>query len=206
MCSTPNSARASTIGINDDAERRRGAALPRRPHSERMRGRRHLADLGGVERQDVGARHGIVHERAGERLSGAGVVEALLQQRLTDALRDAAVGLAVDDQRVHGAADVVDGGVPDDRQRPELGLDLDLADMAAVGKAGDARRSRRTLPVSGPRSSGGQIRALRPSRPRPRQSVIEPPPPARRIGPSPKVDRRRVSPAAAARRRACPSR
>ena len=73
----------------------------------------------------------------------AGVVEAVLDQRLPDPLRDAAVGLAVDDHRVDGAADVVDGGVAHDRDHAGVGIDLDLADVAAVAVAGDNSRSRR---------------------------------------------------------------
>ena len=37
------------------------------------------------------------------------IVEAVLEQRLADALRDAAVRLAVDDQRIDRAPDIVDG-------------------------------------------------------------------------------------------------
>ena len=55
----------------------------------------------------VGARHGIIHERAGKHLARAGVIEAMFEQRLADALGDAAMGLPVDDQRINGAADIV---------------------------------------------------------------------------------------------------
>ena len=68
------------------------------------------------------------------------VVDAAFDQRLADALRDRAVGLAVQDQRIDGAADVVDGGIADELDRSQLGIDLDLADMAAVGKAADPDR------------------------------------------------------------------
>ncbi len=92
-----------------------------------------------VERgQEVGARHGVVHERAGQHLAVGRIVEAMLDQRLADPLGDAAVGLAVDDQRVHGAADVVDGGVAHDRQHAGVGIDLHLADVAAIAVAGVA--------------------------------------------------------------------
>ena len=37
----------------------------------------------------------------------------MFEQRLADALRNAAVDLAVDDQRVHGTADVVDRDIID---------------------------------------------------------------------------------------------
>jgi hypothetical protein len=51
----------------------------------------------------------------------------LLEQRLAGALRDPAMGLAVQDQRVHGAADVIDGGVADDLDGPGFRVDLDFA-------------------------------------------------------------------------------
>ena len=38
-------------------------------------------------REGVGARHGVVHERAGDELAGLAVVDVLLEQRLADALR-----------------------------------------------------------------------------------------------------------------------
>ncbi len=59
----------------------------------------------------------------------------MLAQRLADALRDAAVDLAVDDERIDRAADVVDRRVFDDLDHAGVGIDLHLADMRAVGKA-----------------------------------------------------------------------
>ena len=47
---------------------------------------------------------------------------------------DRAVGLAVDDQRIDAAPDVVDRGVARDLDRAGVGIDLDLADRAAVRK------------------------------------------------------------------------
>ena len=44
------------------------------------------------------------------------------------------MGLAVDDQRVDAAADVVDAGVTRDRNFAGVGIDLDLADRGAVGE------------------------------------------------------------------------
>ena len=67
-----------------------------------------------------------------QRLAGRRLDVALLPHRLAHALRDAAMGLAMDDQRVDAAADVVDRGVAGDRDMAGLGIDLDLADRAAV--------------------------------------------------------------------------
>ena len=60
----------------------------------------------------------------------------VFQQRLADSLGDAAVDLAVNNERVHGAADVVDGDVGDHLDRTGIGIDFDFADMGAVRVAG----------------------------------------------------------------------
>ena len=53
------------------------------------------------------------------------VVDALLVERRRDALRDPAVHLPVDDQRVDDRADVVDRDVADEPRVARLGVDLD---------------------------------------------------------------------------------
>ena len=103
-------------GADDHRERRRGAAFAAGLDAERIGRRQHLDDLGLERRQGVRARHAVIHERAGERLAGGGINVALLPQRLAHALRDAAMRLAVDDQRIDAAADVVDRGVARDRR------------------------------------------------------------------------------------------
>ena len=60
------------------------------------------------------------------------VVHGLLEQRLGDALGDAAVHLALDDQRVDHLADVVDGHVLADRDPAGLGVHLGRAQVRAV--------------------------------------------------------------------------
>ena len=88
----------------------------------------------------------------------------MLEQRLADALRDAAVDLAVDDQRIDGAPDIVDGGVADDLDHAGVGIDLDLADVGAVGKRRLATVSSHCA-ASGPRrSSGRSVRSERRAR------------------------------------------
>ena len=62
---------------------------------------------------------------------------AVLEQSLTDPLGNAAVDLAVNDERVHRAPDIVDRGVADDIDSPGFRIDLDLADLRAVWKACD---------------------------------------------------------------------
>ena len=58
-------------------------------------------------RQLVGARHAVVHQRAGEELAARLVVDHLLVQRLADALRHAAVDLSLHLRGVDRAPDVV---------------------------------------------------------------------------------------------------
>ena len=65
---------------------------------------------------------------------------AVLEQSLADPLGDAAMGLAVQDHRVDRATDIVDRGIADDLDGTGLGIDLDLADLRAVGKTGDGER------------------------------------------------------------------
>src|SRR6185436_7170673 len=79
-----------------------------------------------------GARHAIVHQRAGEQLPGFRVVDHLLPQRLARALRDAALDLALDDGAVDDAADVVDAGDLRDRDRAGVRIDLNFDDLRAV--------------------------------------------------------------------------
>ena len=67
------------------------------------------------------------------------VVDRAFQQRLADALRDAAMHLALDDHRIDDGAEVVDRGPADDLGLAGVGIDLDLADVAA-GREGEVGR------------------------------------------------------------------
>ncbi|KTT92361.1 hypothetical protein NS44R_14615, partial [Mammaliicoccus sciuri] len=64
------------------------------------------------------------------------VVDVLLVQRPADALRDAALQLALDIARMHGAADILHGGVADHPDDAEIDIDLDVADMGAEAAFG----------------------------------------------------------------------
>ena len=59
----------------------------------------------------------------------------MLEQRLSDALGDAAMGLTVDDQRVHRPAHIIDRGVTDNLDKTHFRIDLDFAHVAAIGEA-----------------------------------------------------------------------
>ena len=58
------------------------------------------------------------------------VVGAAFHHRLAEALRDAAVHLALDDHRVDDVAEVVDRDELLDLHLAGVGIDLDLADVA----------------------------------------------------------------------------
>ncbi len=97
------------------------------------------------QRRVAGARHRVVHVRAGQRLALA-VEHGALHQRLADALNHAAVGLTLDQQRIDQGAEVVDHVVAHDLDDAGVGIDLDLRDVAAVGE----RRRRRLVDVPSP--------------------------------------------------------
>ena len=84
-----------------------------------------------------GARQRVVGEAAGDRLAVL-VVDDVLEQRLADALHDAAMALALDQQRIDDRAEVVDHGVLHHLDTAGVGIDLDLGDMAPLGKADGA--------------------------------------------------------------------
>src|SRR5712675_2380388 len=123
--------------VDDDPERRGRAAFAGRPDPERMGRAWHLAEFGVEERHHVGLRHRVIHERAGQYLCAAGLVDALLPQRLPDPLDDAAMHLAMHDHRIDRPPAIIDCGVAHDLDNSGIGVDLDLADMAAIGEGGE---------------------------------------------------------------------
>src|ERR1700730_7889735 len=122
--------------VYDDAEPRGDPAFPSATEPQWMGGRRYLAQRGGEEWHVGRAGHRVIHKRAAEELAGRGIVDALLKQGLASALPDPAIRLAVQDQRVDGAADIVDCRVAGDLDPPGLGIDLDLADVKAMWEEG----------------------------------------------------------------------
>src|SRR5207253_1747340 len=91
-------------------------------------GRRRLQvpDLG--RRHVVGLRQRVVHQRRREELAVVAVDDAF-EQRLADPLRDGAVDLALDDQRVDDGAAVLDEGVASEPDARRLAIDLDDGDV-----------------------------------------------------------------------------
>ena len=68
--------------------------------------------------------------RAGHQLTVVVVVRAFVE-RLGNPLRDAAMELTVDDQRVDDVADIVDRDVSDRLDLTRIAIDLDHADVRA---------------------------------------------------------------------------
>ena len=64
-------------------------------------------------RHHVRARHRVIHQLAGDKLAVV-VIDGLLPQRLAEPLRDAAVHLPVDDQRIQDIAAIVHRDVAPD--------------------------------------------------------------------------------------------
>ena len=84
-------------------------------------------------RQIVGARHGVIHERAGEQLAAPPVVDGVLEERLADPLGDPTLHLALDDRLVEGYAAIVDRRIGGERHTSRVGIDLHLGDVATIG-------------------------------------------------------------------------
>ena len=97
----------------------------------------------------VGARHRVVHERAGQELARLVVVGEHLEESLAEALHDPAVDLALHEHRVDHPPDVVDDGVAHDTNLAGFDVDLHLADLRAVRERHRRRRERRRLAQPG---------------------------------------------------------
>src|SRR5882762_1614533 len=110
------------------------ARFARAFYAERIAGRRNRTvvepDLGHA----VGPRHFVIHERAVEKLARGRVVDRMLTHDLPDALRDAAVQLAVEQDVIDDPAAIVHRGVAQDFHDARLGVDLDLGHVRATGK------------------------------------------------------------------------
>ena len=117
-------------GVVDGRRRADRPRLADPLRAERVqRGRR--LHLDRLQRRELGGgRERVADEGAGQRVAVL-VVDDLLVERLRDAGRDAAVHLALRDQRVDQRAGVVDGDEPQQLDRAGLGVDLDDGDVGA---------------------------------------------------------------------------
>ena len=83
-----------------------------------------------------GGRDQIIGQRHGARLAGL-VVHEFLQQRLADALGDAADDLPLDHRGIDDGADVFRGDVADDLHLAGLRIDVHHDDVSACGEAAE---------------------------------------------------------------------
>src|SRR5260221_159214 len=129
-------------GVGDGINRRRGRADRTRfaaaLHAERLVG------AGGFARVELERGHvarpwdAVIAERAGQQLTAL-VVLAAFGERLADALRQAAVHLALDDHRIDDLAEVVHRDKRGDLGFAGVAVDLHLADVGA-GREGEIGR------------------------------------------------------------------
>ena len=141
---------------DDRLRRRHRAGLAGAFHAERIGIGRHAGQRDVELRQVVGARQCIVHERAAEHLTGLRIVHRVLQHRLADALRDAALHLSDRQHRIDQRAEIIHRGVAFQRHRAGLGIDLHFGDVAAVGE-GDQVEQVPDIGVETWRHAVGQI-------------------------------------------------
>ncbi len=120
-------------GVHQRGQRAGDAALAGAFDAQRILRRRHRMKFRCHRRHAVGPRHRIVHERAGEELAVVAIL-AMLHEDLAQALAYAAMDLAMHDRRIDDGADVIDGDIAIDGDRAGFRIELDLADMASVGK------------------------------------------------------------------------
>ena len=110
MCAIPSGASASTTAFTTAGVE---AIVPVSPAPFTPSGLTSVERLRAVElerREELGLRHRVLHHARRLQLAVL-VVDRALPERLRDALRDAAVHLPVDDQRVDHPPDVVDRDV-----------------------------------------------------------------------------------------------
>ncbi len=119
-------------GVHQRGYRGGGAAFACALDSERIGRGRHVVQRVLERRYVVGARHRIVHERAGHELPARGVEHRILHHCLAEPLHDRAVGLAFDDHAVEHVAAVIDRRIGDELELAGGRIDLDLGNVATV--------------------------------------------------------------------------
>ena len=117
--------------VGDGRQGPDAAGLARPFDAKRVGLCRHRMTVHLHTRDVVSARHGIVHERAGQLLART-VEPNVFHQDLPDALRHPAMDLSMQQHGIEHGPDVVDDGVARDLGLPSIGIDLDLAHMTAV--------------------------------------------------------------------------
>ena len=85
----------------------------------------------GEHGEVICAGHGVVHERARQKLTGFFVVHAVLHERLANALHQTAMYLTFHNHGVDDGAEVVDCGELVDFGDTRFRINFDLADVSA---------------------------------------------------------------------------
>lgn len=80
------------------------------------------------------ARESVVGEFAADELA-LGIVDGFFEKNLSDGLDDAAVNLAIDEERIDDVAAVVDGDIFEELDFAGIAVDFDLADVRAERKS-----------------------------------------------------------------------
>ena len=157
MCVMPYSDSASTTAFITDVSE---PAQPASPQPLTPSGLV-LAGTGWLTTLEVGAscgaRHGVVHERAGQQLAVV-VVDARSISAWPMPCTTPPWSLALDHHRIDDGAEIVDRGIFHHLDDAGLRIDLDLGDVAAVGKA-DGAPSLTCLTSSDCGPSGGRLHA-----------------------------------------------
>ena len=118
--------------VGDHGKSRARAALPTPSNTERMTACGNFADFRGIGWQLTGSWYCIVLKGGCHHLPPFRVVSTVLKKSLPDALSNAAVGLAINDQWVNSPSDIVDGGIADDLNGASFGIQLKLAYVASI--------------------------------------------------------------------------
>ena len=115
--------------VDDRGRRADSAGLARTLDAQWVGCRGHVMGGESEERNVVGARHGIVHERARKELAAVWIIDRMLKQSLADALHDTAMDLALEQERIDGPAEIVDDRVALDYDPAGIGIDFSTSAM-----------------------------------------------------------------------------
>ncbi len=123
--------------VDDGLRRGDATGLTRALDAERIGGGRQFIEDDVERRQIAGARQRVIQQRPARQLARLRVVDRVLEQRLADALRNAALDLALGQQRIDQPAVIVDRGIAFEADGAGFRIDLNLGEVAAVWKRDD---------------------------------------------------------------------
>ena len=134
-------ARGAVDGVRDGRRRRVDDDLADGFRAERSRGLVGLLEL-HVDAPGVQARRQTVREQARFANASRSCARDVLEQRMPDALHDAALGLDARERRVDGDAAIDHGGVVEHLDHAGFAVELDLHHAHHVRRRGNGRRVR----------------------------------------------------------------